>query len=160
MLPEISLDWLQARVREDDDGCWIWTGYMTKHGQPQARVDHKFFLVRRALWELKHEKECKTETFVGVKCKKPGCCHPDCIVGRTRSAAMRGGKKTLAQRARIAMSKRATSTVPDSVIAEILTSDECAVHISRRLGLSDSYASAVRSGRIRADFRNPFAGLR
>lgn len=159
MLPEITLEWLEARVRADDDGCWIWTGYTTKHGQPQARLNYQLVLVRRVVWEMTHDKELKSTMWVAAKCNKPGCCHPDCMVARTRSQALKGRGMTLLRRAAIATAKRRNSDIPDEVVAEVRASDEQARQMARRLGLTESYVSLVRRGKIRVDLRNPFAGL-
>ena len=159
MLPEITLEWLEARVRADDDGCWIWTGYTTKHGQPQARLNYQLVLVRRVVWEMTHDKELKSTMWVAAKCNKPGCCHPDCMVARTRSQALKGRGMTLLHRAAIATAKRRNSDIPDEVVAEVRASDEQARQMARRLGLTESYVSLVRRGKIRVDLRNPFAGL-
>lgn len=159
MLPEITLEWLEARVRADDDGCWIWTGYTTKHGQPQARLNYQLILVRRVVWEMKHDKELKSTLWVAAKCNKPGCCHPDCMVARTRSQALKGRGMTLLHRAAIATAKRRKSEIPDEVVAEVRASDEQARQMARRLGLTESYVSLVRRGKIRVDLRNPFTGL-
>ena len=122
MLPEITLEWLEARVRADDDGCWIWTGYTTKHGQPQARLNYQLILVRRVVWEMTHDKELKSTMWVAAKCNKPGCCHPDCMVARTRSQALKGRGMTLLHRAAIATAKRRNSDIPDEVVAEVRAS--------------------------------------
>lgn len=159
MLPEITLEWLEARVRADEDGCWIWTGYTTKHGQPQARLNYQLVLVRRVVWEMTHDKELKSTMWVAAKCNKPGCCHPDCMVARTRSQALKGRGMTLLHRAAIATAKRRNSDIPDEVVAEVRASDEQARQMARRLGLTESYVSLVRRGKIRVDLRNPFAGL-
>lgn len=159
MLPEITLEWLEARVRADDDGCWIWTGYTTKHGQPQARLNYQLILVRRVVWEMTHDKELKSTMWVAAKCNKPGCCHPDCMVARTRSQALKGRGMTLLHRAAIATAKRRNSDIPDEVVAEVRASDEQARQMARRLGLTASYVSLVRRGKIRVDLRNPFTGL-
>jgi hypothetical protein len=159
MLPEITLEWLEARVRADDDGCWIWTGYTTKHGQPQARLNYQLILVRRVVWEMTHDKELKSTMWVAAKCNKPGCCHPDCMVARTRSQALKGRGMTLLHRAAIATAKRRNSDIPDEVVAEVRASDEQARQMARRLGLTESYVSLVRRGKIRVDLRNPFTGL-
>jgi len=159
MLPEITLEWLEARVRADDDGCWIWTGYTTKHGQPQARLNYQLILVRRVVWEMTHDKELKSTMWVAAKCNKPGCCHPDCMVARTRSQALKGRGMTLLHRAAIATAKRRNSDIPDEVVAEVRASDEQARQMACRLGLTESYVSLVRRGKIRVDLRNPFTGL-
>lgn len=159
MLPEITLDWLQARVREDEDGCWIWTGYTTKQGQPHARVNYVFFLVRRAVWEQVHARELSPKFWAGVRCEKPGCVHPDCVAARSRSQALQGRSLSAAHKASIAKTKRAASRVSDDDILLMRTSELSAQEISRQLGVCDSYASSVRRNRLRADHSNPFTGL-
>lgn len=159
MQPELTANWLLARVKEDDEGCLIWIGYTTKHGQPQARMNGEQFLVRRAVWENFHGQECPAHLWVGAKCKKPGCCRPECMTARTRSKAQKGKSLSLAHRAAIAHSRRAKSTLSDEAIAEIRASTENARDISRRLGMCDSYASTIRRGARRVDFTNPFQGL-
>lgn len=159
MLPEITLEWLQARVREDDDGCWIWTGYTTEQGQPQARLNYQFFLVRRAVWEQVHNRELVSTLWVAAKCDKPGCCHPDCMVARTRSRAMKGRGMTVQHKAAIAKARRKSSDIPDEVVAEVLASKESGRDVAKRLDVTESWVSLVRRGKIRVDLRNPFAGL-
>lgn len=159
MLTEITLEWLEARVRADEDGCWIWTGFTTKQGQPQARLNYQFFLVRRAVWEQVHTRELVSTLWVGAKCDKPGCCHPDCMVARTRGRAMKGRSLTKVHKANITAARRKNSHIPDEVVAEVRASKETGRHLAKQFGLSESYVSLVRLGKIRADIRNPFAGL-
>lgn len=159
MLPEIDLGWLQARVREDDEGCWIWTGCMSKAGQPQATINYQHFLVRRAVWQAAHNRVLLPTTWVGVKCGKHGCTHPDCLVARGRAEALRGHHMTVAHKATIARVKRAKSAITDEMIAEIMTSNEPDKVIAERLGVCASYPSKVRQGRLRRQYSSPFAGL-
>lgn len=158
-LPEFDLDWLYARVKKDDDGCLIWDGYTTDAGQPQARINYKFFLVRRAVWAQVHGKQPDPKLWIGARCKKHGCVHPDCVVGRSRGKALQGRSMPIAVRAKISAAKCKNSKVsPESVWAMRVEPGTLA-EAAERHGVDQSYVSQIRRNKSRRDYSNPFAGL-
>lgn len=158
-LDAISIDWLHARVKENEDGCLIWQGYMTANGQPQAGASGGRGYVRRWLWSLVHTKPLTKDMWVAVSCKTPGCVHPDHIVARPRAVAMRGIVRGPAERHRIAAARRRQSVVTDEMVAEIRNSSEAPKEIAKRLGVGTGYVSQIRTGRIRKQYGGHFAGL-
>lgn len=156
-LPEIELDWLYARVKQDEEGCLIWDGYTSKHGQPQARIDYRLFLVRRVVWALAHEREPAPKLWIGVRCKKHGCVHPDCLVGRSRSKAMKGNVLPLAVRARISASRCKNSKFSDEAVAAMRTEAGTLEEVAERHGANPSYVSQLRRGIVRREYASPLA---
>ena len=158
-LPEFDLNWLHGRVKEDDDGCLIWAGHITAGGQPQASLNHKTFLVRRAVWTLVHEFEPSKKLWMTVRCKKHGCVHPDCVVTHTRSDAMKGLSKPLAVRARMSATKRKQSRISEESVAAMRVETGTLAEIAERHNVDLSYVSKLRLGQVRREYSNPFAGL-
>lgn len=158
--PEITLEWLQARVREDEDGCWIWTLYINEDGEPRARVAGKSVAARRVLWRSIHDRE-PGELQVAVRCKKPGCMHPNCLLARSKSAALTGRKHSLTHRMRIAKATRTRSyALPEEEVRAVRASKLSGVEEAKRLGKSASSINNIRRGEAWRDYtNNPFAGL-
>lgn len=174
----IDLEWLERHVVEDDNGCWVWKGFITKGGQPQARFTlgpfvHCTMLVRRLVARMKFEPSAKFPDAAAFHRNRQagtlegcswGCCHPDHVVMRTKKQAMkpsRGKPLTLEHRQAISRARRAQSKVPDSKIVEIIASPKPAKHVSIELGMDPSYASKVRRGncRIYSATGGMFSGL-
>ena len=158
MSPDISLDWLHARVRQDGD-CLIWTGYITPIGQPQTRINKKCYLVQRLIWEAKNEAELPSTKWCSVKCGKPGCVHPDHIVARPRSIALRGGERATTHKAKIAHARRKKSRLSDADVQEIRLSADDNKTLAARFGIDHTYVWAIRANKARRNYSSPFAGL-
>ena len=162
----ITLEWLQARVKEDDTcGCWIWKGATTAYDQPQASLrrpdgSRKTVLVRRMVWEMKSGRKLRKDNWAATTCDTHGCVHPDHVTVRTRSKAMRGAVRTLAQKANMAAGRRKNSKFDiDKLLAEIEASAESNVKLAARLGCHHSYVAKIRNGEALRNYSSPFAGL-
>lgn len=158
MSPDISLDWLHARVRQDGD-CLIWTGYTTAIGQPQTRINKVCYLVRRLVWEAKKETALPSNRWCNVTCGKHGCVHPDHIVARPRSIAMRGGERSPTHAAKIAQARRKKSRLSDADVQEIRLSPDDNKTLAARFGVDHTYVWAIRANKARRNYSSPFAGL-
>lgn len=158
-LPELDLEWLYARVKKDDDGCLIWAGYTSNAGQPQARINYQFFLVRRAVWAQVHGKQPDPKLWIGARCKKHGCVHPDCMVGRTRSKAMKGRTIPVAVRAKISAAKCKNSKVSSESVWAMRTEPGTLAEAAKLHGVDPSYVSNIRRHKSRREYSSPFAGL-
>lgn len=157
-IEDIALEQLLARCH-DDGGCLVWDRSSSVCG-PEWNVAGKVWSVRRLLWELTRG-PIAPKYQVNVSCGCAGCVHPDHLVCRTRSAALRGRVRTLAERARIAQSKRAkaTAVLSEALVREIRTSSETLTQIGRRLELAPSLVHKVRAHLLWRDYCSPFAGL-
>lgn len=167
----ITLDWLRAHCEidpEDESGCWRWRGFITRQGQPQARMlvaphVHATMLVRRLIAKLTLEGAklpggasveafmAKRQAGVRAECER-GCCNPDHVMLRTKTqsaAPTRGKPISLPHRMAISRARTRDSKVDADGIREILLSPESAKDISLRLGMDPSYASKVRRGELR-----------
>jgi hypothetical protein len=157
VLPDIRLQDFLARTKEEGD-CLLWNGYACDGKFPQWRIDGKLHVVRRLIWELTRG-PLEPGFQVGVKCRCDLCVHPDHLVARTKAKAMAHVPLAPDRRLRIAMARRAKSSLSMDVIREIRTSTESGNVIEQRLGLKTGYASRIRTGRVWADHSSPFAGL-
>ena len=157
-LEHLSLDWLMARVRETEDGCWEWQRAMAHNGNgPQATIDYRAVPVRKAIFELMHERRVRVGFGVGPSCKNERCVHPDHLY-----AHRIGGSEylPLTARAKIAATKRAASKLSQDEIRKLRESDEHPEEAARRLGVDDSYVYRIRQGKARKDFcGNAYAQL-
>jgi rhamnose utilization protein RhaD (predicted bifunctional aldolase and dehydrogenase) len=164
---EIDLEWLERHVIADDNGCWVWQGFVSKQGQPQCRISVKPYvtatmLVRRLVARMKYEPSKKfpdaarfmrnRQAGVPQTCSR-GCVHPDHVVMRTKKQAMAGYRGTpmpLTQRMRISAAKRKVSKVSDEVIRQVMVDPRPAKHVSVEIGMSECYVAHVREGKLRA----------
>ncbi len=153
----LTLDWLQSRVREED-GCWVWTGYINPQGQPQYYASGiGTRLVRRDLFALVNERS-PGKKFVGARLSCVlGCTHPEHLVARTRSAVFVGKPKSLAHTAAIAKARRAGSRITDDVVARFRTTGDDSELAA--LNVPTSYLYRIARGEARRNYSSPFSGL-
>lgn len=158
-LPDIGLDWLLARVKEDECGCFIWTGYMSAHGQPQARINLQLVLVRRLVWALVNGRDPAPAMWVTARCGTHGCVHPNCMVMRTRSAALKGRTTPMVVCAKISASRSKNSRFSAEAIRAMRSEPGTLIEVAARHGADPSYISQLRRNKARRDYASPFAGL-
>lgn len=158
-LPDIGLADLLART-EPCGECLEWTGYALSGKSPQWRLDGKLWVVRRLLW-LKTRGPLRRGFQVGVSCDCELCVHPDHLVARSKSVAMRG--HPVSEQARIRMTLAARSRpgtqLSLEVVREIRAHTGLAKDIDEEFGLYPGYASRIRLGKAWKDHTNPFADL-
>lgn len=163
---EITLDWLLAHVKEDEHGCWVWQGFITKGGQPQCRITIEpkvsaTMLVRRLVAKMKFTPTAKfTSAARFIKNRqagaKPdcswGCCHPDHILVRTKTQAMKprkGKPLSFTHKANISRARRKKSRISDEVIKQMMLDPRPGNHVAKELGVHASYVPHVRTGKLR-----------
>jgi hypothetical protein len=159
----VNYDWFAARTSLDPDtDCLVWKGCCTNSGQPSARITYGFrqaktAAVRRIAWRVWHDGRAivmpKMWAAIGAR------CHELCVNPAHMHLTRRWAHKepiSVLHRLRIAEGRKRCSKVSDETIREIIESQEKAQYVSRRIGMSDSYASKVRRGHTRALSRNSF----
>ena len=154
---DIDLASLLARVDEVGD-CLIWNCYALDGLHPQWRVGGRLWNVRRLLWLLVRG-PLAAGLQVGAGCDVDLCVHPDHLAARTRSQACAGKPKTAAHRVRIALAKRADSTLTADIVQAVRMSAEPSVVLDEQLGLSRGYASKLRTGAVWRQHGCAFGGL-
>jgi hypothetical protein len=158
---DFTVAYLLAHTVEEGE-CLIWTG-SAQHGKyPQIRIGDSVtgtaVAVRRVIYELVHG-ELMPAKQVGIRCKTLLCVHPDCLIQRTKSQAHKGQKLRPDHIMRIIAGKRAKAKLDIQTIREIRASDEPCMVLDERFGLSEGYASRIRTNRVWVDHANPFIGL-
>lgn len=156
-LPDISLVRLLERVEPAGD-CLEWTAYATSKNQPQWCIKGKCWPVRRLLWLLTRG-PLREGLKVGTSCVNELCVHPDHLIARTQSKALRGTKKSIATRIKIAISKRKNSHLTEEVVRLIKLSAEPGPALAKRYGINSSTVNRVRNDTYRKDYASPFAHL-
>ena len=100
-----------------------------------------------------------------AKCNESMCVLFGHIVQRTQSQnskvhARMGKYSSPIAKAKMAMTKRATSRYSDAVIEEVRSSELSAKEMAKKHGMSHSYAISIRAGKLRKDYTpSPFSGL-
>lgn len=167
---DISVEWLRSKCEVDEEtGCWLWHGNVTTDArQPQATIrtpeGRKTVLVRRVVWELVHERKLRRNMWAFAPCdekhgREEPCVCPEHINSRTRSKAQRGVTRPALTKLRIAMAKRAASTVDHEAIRKAIAETSLKnVHIAAQVGCHHSLVARIRNGQ-RRDYASPFAGL-
>ncbi len=156
-LPDIGLVELLERAEPAGD-CLEWTAYATPKNQPQWCIKGKCWPVRRLLWLLTRG-PLKEGQQVGVGCVNELCIHPDHLIARTRSKALRGTKKSAGSRIRMALGKRKNSALSDEAVRLIRLSNEPGPALAKRHGICNSTVNRIRNGIYRKDYASPFAQL-
>jgi hypothetical protein len=158
-LPNITADWLMARVKDNGEGCLIWTGYSYKGQQPMMNFKGNVpTTVRRVIWNAMHERAPKKNRIIRTTCGTPNCVDPAHLVSETRGAPNIGRKHTLTACAAVAKAQRERSKIAE-VVALIRESDEPGTIVGARYGITQSMVSKIRLGKNWQDLSNPFAGL-
>lgn len=155
-IPEIGLDFLNARCTEED-GCLLWNGRM--RSGPVAVIQGREFKVRHVVWRQVHPSPPhKSELPLPTVCGHERCVHPDhqTLVGRNAHARQ---AKTLQHRMRIAQARRASGKIDLATARLIRASDEPLQVLSARHGIHLSYAHKIRVGQAWQDHASPFAQL-
>lgn len=158
--PEITAEWLFARVIDRGDGCLVWRGGCCNGGKdPRAKINSRKVNVRRAVWAALHGRQPRADQIVRARCETPGCCEPSHLVSLVRSRAYSGKPKSLTHRAAIAKGKRKRSKLPQEIIPQILASPLSCKRESEKHGISKDMVRQIRAGRLRRDYTSPFAAL-
>lgn len=159
----ITLDWILARCREAEGGCLVWTLQGAHGTDPQAKIggrEGKTVLIRRALWELVHERPFIISRVAVCSCKTPMCVHPDHIAAVPRNASQRGRPLSLMHRARLSASRAARfGKLSDADVAQIRASGEKAAVVAEQFGIDPTYVRYLRQYRNRHYGANPFLAL-
>lgn len=176
---EITLEWLERHCVEDDNGCWVWQGFITKQGQPQCRITIEpkvsaTMLVRRLVAKMKYEPSAKfpdvnrfmrnRQAGVEPTCSR-GCCHPDHVKLRTKQQAMkhtRGKPISFTHRMNISKARRRNSNISDADIRRMMLDERPGNHVARDYNVHPSYVPHVRTGKLRVFStmgNNLFSGL-
>lgn len=149
---------IRSRCVEEGD-CLLWTGEVDRTGrQPRFYVDGKRTSVRLSLFrELKGEP--KDGYRIGVRCGTARCVEPDHLVARTRSQALKGVKRSLATRAKIARARAPHRKLSDEQVAEIRASDLNQYELAAIHGVSQKSISRVIRNETFQTYGGHFAGL-
>lgn len=153
------MDDIKGRCRIDElTGCWLWVGAKSE-GWPRIWApDHtnhggdlRTQTGRRAAWHVKTGKPIPAGWRVFGTCDSRDCCNPAHMVceptaARGQKVAASGKLKNNIRR--IAANRktgRTRSSLSPELIAEIRESTETGLQIERRLGISRSTVSRVRT---------------
>lgn len=157
---------LVARIRlrciECGD-CLLWQGCMSGAGksQPQIGVGKKRLNVRRIMWEHAHGQAAGSRG-ISVDCGNVRCVKhlvATTVQQRVRKASAEGKYSTLRRKAKIAGTRRAQSGIDPQKVHDIRYGGGTGREAAERNGVSESTASAIRTGKRWADYASPFAGL-
>lgn len=158
-IAEITLDWIYARVVEQD-GCLIWNCACGGGNKlPQARIGGVALVMRRVMWELVHEKPVPDGRRVSPCCGNTKCIHPDHMRALPINLVFKGVRKSTTHRANIARARRAKSAWSDADIRNIAASTEPLEVVAQQWGMHLSYVSQIRLNKARVDFTNPYLQL-
>jgi len=82
---------LLERVRVDEAGCWLWTGYRLPNGYGRISDGPEKLYTHRAMWEAVHGRPLPDGLVVDHLCRVHHCMNPDHIEAVTpRTNVMRG----------------------------------------------------------------------
>lgn len=151
-------------ARCDEIGqCWIWRGAVDGKDRPVIIRDGKRVGARLVARELKDRRAVASHLVMTTTCGCKRCISPACSVAvpeatSKRMAAERGVYRSAAKSAKVAMTKRARSRFTAGDI-ELVKAARSGAAASLAVGMSESYAKAIRAGTARRDYSSPFAGL-
>lgn len=158
---------LERRILDrciEEGDCWVWQGACAggERGGPCVNWGGKTKRVRRMLWEALNG-PIKPRLVVAATCGNRKCVSPSCAVcvsnkKSKQMAAARGAFSGADKIRKATAANRARSWITDAVVEQI-KSARTAKEANAATGVSVSWAKAIRAGRGRVSFGNPFAGL-
>lgn len=162
----IDAAWLRARSIEEGE-CWLWQQGTTRNGYPQAslrRIGLAGLMPRRVAAALAGRPPADGQP-VRMRCGCRLCVNPAHALPSSareigRLAAKRGGWQGAARAAKISAARLQTSAISaDAVIAIRMAEGGTLQAVCSEHGVSYHTAKAIRTGRIRRDYRSPWAGM-
>lgn len=157
----LSLDWLHERCAEVD-GCLVWKLAAAHGTDPQTRIggrSGKTMLVRRIVWETTHGRTFPRNHIARCTCDTDLCVHPDHITAEPKREVLKGRSIPLRHRLAIAATKRAASHLSEEDVSRIRSSTGPLEPTAAEFKIDPTYVSAIRRGKVRRDYRNPFIAL-
>lgn len=150
----VTVQDLKDRCRVDGD-CWIWSAGVNGNGQPSMWMPalQRHVTLGVAICTLVTGKPPKAGVFWYCTCDTKQCANPAHRKPGNKSAYMlaAGIQKDAAERARIAATKRAKSSLSDEAVADIRYGNEVLTVVAARYGIDPSYASLIRRGKNRRE---------
>lgn len=155
---------IMSKSIEDGD-CLRWTGGRTGNGHPQARLNGRLVLVRRALWAAE-KGAIPSGAVLRVCCGTRDCVSLDHIRLTTHQqialecgalGLMSGQKRS----AKIAATKRAShqAKLSEEAVQIIKSSNRTGVSLAREFGIAQATVSKIQLGKARRDFSSPMAAM-
>jgi hypothetical protein len=162
----MNIEQFKDRCTEDGD-CWIYrTDATTEHAKRYVSiiVNGRRVLARRLAWELGRGPIQSGRKIVPV-CGNPCCVNPDHQKALTeeqknKRAADRGAWSSPVRAKNIAIAKRLRGKLTPEIAALIRASDEPALVLAQRYGVSESLPARIKRGEAWKEYAaSPFAGL-
>lgn len=155
-------DVLKRCTVDEDTGCWVWTRGLNSQGQPSFRIPA---LGRTGtigqLYAALIDEPPPGMNWI-AHCGNLLCCRPHASHRwpGTKSQQMLASTptKTMAQRANIARGKAANSRISNTHVAALRNGAMSTRDAADILGITVSYAWAIKVGRSRSFCKAPLAG--
>lgn len=152
--------WVDARVTESEDGCWLWNGATAHDGKdPKTWFAGRVVTVRRLIYNATRAKPLERNEHAVGSCECARCIRPDHIEAKTKSAIQKGRPKSASHAIAIAKARRANAKITADDVLEIRASSEPAKAIAQRLGVHHTFIQDIRRHEAWKDYSSPFAGL-
>ena len=160
-VPTLPAGWLDARCRDNGEGCLIWTGYMARGGCPRATFgsDAIPYPVRRVIFKDVHGFLPRKGVVVATCCGVHGCVRPEHIISRSKGMSQRGKTRNVLELHKMAAPKRASSRLSQEDARAIRLSSQTPTELAARYGISRQYVHKILKGQSRVDYYDPFARL-
>ncbi len=126
-------------------------------GLASACSDATEWSARRVVWALAHGRLPKRTLRIAATCGNDLCVHPDHAAERSRAFELKGLKRDLAFKARIAATKRQQAGTPPAAVAFVRASSSSHAQAARETGLTQQMVSKIRSHDRWRNYRDPFA---
>ena len=157
------LDWALGLCRCNDAGCHSWIGFTDPVRGPAVKFRGVNYSLRRLVYASATGKALTPLQSVRPKCGNEACLNPDHLRAESRVAALKGIRRPVATRIRMALKRRQHSPYTDEQLAAVraqhASGQITAEQAAEQLGISLQNCREALAGRTRRDFSNPFLGL-
>lgn len=142
------MDYIEANsIPVTETGCWLWLRTTNEQGYGRLYVNGVRVYAHRLAYELS-KGSIAEGLVVRHKCDTPSCCNPEHLVLGTR--AQNANDRDRRGRGRwLHNEERPTIRYSNAVIIAIRSAVGSTRQIARALGVSKSFAHAVRTNKVR-----------
>ncbi len=144
----LTKTFIESRVHKiPETGCWLWDGYLNKHGYGHFRSFNKKILAHRASYQVYYG-EIPEGLLVCHKCDTPACVNPDHLfLGTHKDNSLDALRKDRIARG----AYNGKTKLTEEAVIDIRTSSLSRKELAEKYGTTVGYVKNLRARKRRQD---------